>query len=156
MYTNSKGRPADVLFPAVSETARRRAVDVVVSDPRSVSSMVGNADRVPLASAALKEVKKVKDHQKMMTTHGPGVVTFEKVPFAIESSGAWGKSAIAFWKSLKSAAVTAKLQNYVVSEKPHTWSAFSFQQMVPQKISFVVAKYTAQAIIRGLTSSRMV
>ena len=79
---------------------------------------------------------------------------FEKVPFVLETSGAFGREALALWKWLKACAKAVKLPNYVMSEMPHTWSAFTFQQMFPQRISFAVAKYTAKAVICGLQSSQ--
>jgi hypothetical protein len=153
LYADSKGRPADVLFPPLKPGGRHRAVDVVVCDPRSVSSMLVNPDKVPLAAAGMKERKKLLDHQKKMATHGPGIVTFEKVPAAFESSGAWGKSMLEVWVGLKAAAKKAKLQNYVLSHREHTWSAFTFSQMIPQRISFNVAKWTARAVLRGMSAS---
>ena len=48
-------------------------------------------------------------HQKKMVEHGAGIITFEKVPFCVESSGAFGKMALAFWGSVKAAAREAKL-----------------------------------------------
>ena len=85
--------------------------------------------------------------------HRPGIISYEKVPAAFESSGAWGKSMLALWVNIKAAAKKAKLENYVLAEKEHTWSAFTFQQMVPMKISFAIAKCTARCVLRGLTSS---
>ena len=90
----------------------------------------------------------------MVAHHGPGIVTFDKVPFAIESSGAWGKSTKGFWNKMKGKAKEIKLENYVMANKPRTWSAFTFSSFYSQAISFAVAKYTAQAVLRGLKSSR--
>jgi hypothetical protein len=112
-----------------------------------------NPDKVPLAAAALKERKKMLDHQRKVAEHGPGIISYEKVPAAFESSGAWGKSMLSLWVNMKAAAKQCKLENYVLAEKEHTWSAFTFQQMVPQKISFAIAKWTARAVLRGLTAS---
>jgi hypothetical protein len=155
LYADSKGRPADVLFPAASDHGRARAVDVVVCDPRSKSSIDANADKVGLAAALVKERKKLLDHQKKLATHGPGVISFEKVPFALESSGAWGPAALELWKLMKAEAKKKKVSNYVLSGKAHTWAAFTFGAMVPQRISFEVAKWTALGVIRGLNSSRL-
>ena len=75
----------------------------MVCDPRSVSSMKGNPDKTALVAAGLKERKKLLDHhgQKKMASHGPGIITFDKVPAAFESTGAWGHSFIDTWKSMK-------------------------------------------------------
>jgi hypothetical protein len=155
LYADSKGRPADVLFPPLKPGGRARGIDVVVCDPRSVSSMKGNPDKTALVAAGLKERKKLLDHQKMMASHGPGIITFDKVPAAFESSGAWGHSFIDTWKSMKVAAKEEKLANYVISGSEHTWSAFTYSQMVPQKISFCIALWTARAVLRGIAASRL-
>ena len=50
------------------------------------------------------------------------------------------------------------LDNYVVAGKPFTWSAFTFKQMVPQKVSWVIMRqnhdHDANAIIQGAQRSR--
>ena len=50
----------------------------------------------------------------------------------------------------------AGLDNYVVAGKPFTWSAFTFEQMVPQKVSWVIMRQNANAIIQGAQRSRNV
>ena len=47
------------------------------------------------------------------------------------------------------------LDNYVVAGKPFTWSAFTFKQMVPQKVSWVIMRqnHDANAIIQGAQRS---
>ena len=87
-------------------------------------------------------------------TAGPGIISFEKVPFAVESSGAWGRIAKDLWKQLKRYAKKVKHPNYVQSQQPHTWTAFTFGTFYVQVISFAVAKLTAQAVLRGLKSAR--
>ena len=56
---------------------------------------------------------------------------------------------------LKTAVVDRKSRqpNYVVQEVEHTWSAFTFQQMVPQKLSFDVHYWSARASIRAIRRS---
>ena len=39
------------------------------------------------------------------------------------------------------------LDNYIVSGKPHTWSAFTFEQMLPQKVSWKIHYKNAQSIM---------
>ena len=46
------------------------------------------------------------------------------------------------------------LDNYVVAGKPMTWSAFTFEQMVPQKVSWVIMRQNANAIIQGAQRSK--
>ena len=45
------------------------------------------------------------------------------------------------------AAAEIGLDNYIVSGKPHTWSAFTFEQMLPQKVSWMVHYKNARAIM---------
>ena len=56
------------------------------------------------------------------------VVDFQKFGIAFESSGAFGRQALSLWAELKYAAAEIGLDNYIVSGKPHTWSAFTFEQ----------------------------
>ena len=55
---------------------------------------------------------------------------------------------------VKAKARELKLENYTMAEKQHTWSAFTFQQMYLQRISFAIAKFTAKAVIQGLVRSQ--
>ena len=123
-------------------------------NPRSETALKAGADKCSLAAASRKESKKLLDHSKMVALHGAGIVNFDKVPFVIESSGAWGKFAREFWHAMKQKAKEIKLQNYVKAHKPRTWTAFTFSSFYTQAISFAVAKHTAQAVIRGLQISR--
>ena len=128
MYLDSKCRPADVLILPEEASQRARAVDVVVTDPRSKSAMSAGADKAPLAAAKNKEKKKLEDHLKKMAAYGPGIITFDKVPAALESSGAFGPGLVVILDELKKRAKGLKLQNYVRAEKPRTFSAFTFFQ----------------------------
>ena len=72
----------------------------------------------------------------------------------IQSSGAFGKTALKVWDRLKYVAAEVGLDNYVVAGKPFTWSAFTFEQMIPQKVSWVIMRQNANAIIQGAQRSR--
>ena len=85
---------------------------------------------------------------------GPGVIDVEKVPLTMESSGAWGAGLKAFWKELKAKHKALKRENYIRLGIPYTWSAFTFTQYWPQRLSFAVAKHTAQMVIEGLNRAR--
>jgi hypothetical protein len=158
LYADSQGRPADILFPPEKADGRcvDRAVDVAITDCQTDPALEVYSDVVSLAAASKKEKKKRSAHRLMMAQHGVGLLQFDKVPFVLESSGAFGKEALKLWKWLKAEAKERKVENYVMAEKPHTWSAFTFQQMIPQRISFAVAKFTARAVIKGLVRSQRV
>ena len=57
------------------------------------------------------------------------------------------------WKELKAIYRKSGKLNYVVQEVEHTWSAFTFQQMVPQKLSFDVHYWSARASICAIRRS---
>ena len=76
---------------------------------------------------------------------------FEFIPFAFESSGAFSRIGCDLWKELSG---SFHGDNYIRQEKPFTWSAFTFQQMIPQKLSFAVHFWSARAAMRGLSYAR--
>jgi hypothetical protein len=156
LYADSQGRPADILLPPADDTGRNvdRAVDVAITDCQTDKALEVYADVVSLAAATAKETKKRSAHRAMMAQHGVGLLQFDKVPFVCETSGAFGKEALKLWAWLKAKARELRLENYVMAEKQHTWSAFTFQQMYPQRISFAIAKLTARAVIQGLVRSQ--
>ena len=91
----------------------------------------------------------------MIASCGVGFMPVEKVPLPIESSGAWSEELHAIFKEASIMhRETSGGQNYVREGKPFTWTAFSFQQYWPQRISFAIARFTAQMVISGLGRSR--
>ena len=66
-------------------------------------------------------------------------------PERFESSGAFGRQALSLWCEPKYAAVEISLNSYIVSGKPHTWSAFTFEQMLPQKVSWKIHYKNAES-----------
>ena len=147
MYANSNARPADVLVTEVTNYA----LDFVVANPRSKNAISKGSDKCSLLAADLAEKVKEADHIKMVNQFGLGFLDFQKFGVAFESSGAFGKTALKVWDRLKYMAAEVGLDNYVVAGKPFTWSAFTFEQMVPvpQKVSWVIMRQNANAIIRG-------
>ena len=99
---------------------------------------------------------RASDHRgiKMVNQFGLGFLDFQKFGVAFESSGAFGKTALKVWDRLKYVASEVGLDNYVVAGKPCTWSAFTFEQMVPQKVSWVIMRQNANAIIQGAQRSK--
>ena len=73
---------------------------------------------------------------------------------AFESSGAFGKTAKKVWSRLKFLADEAELDNYVIVEKPYTWTAFTFEQMSPQRVSWAIMVHNAEQILCGARISR--
>jgi hypothetical protein len=158
----SFARPADVLIPAVKGKAgvrsardRYRSLDVVVCDPCSAANIAEGSASYSLIAAKSADESKMKAHGFLMASAGVGFLPTEKVPLSVESSGAWGLGLRELWKEAKlmHREHTGGL-SYARQGKPFTWTAFSFEQYWPQRISFAVARFTAQMVIGGLGRSR--
>ena len=115
-------------------------MDFVVANPRSKNAISKGSDKCSLLAADLAEKGKEDDHIKMVNDFGLGFLDFQKFGVAFESSGAFGKTALKVWDRLKYVAAEVGLDNYVVAGKPFTWSAFTFEQMIPQKVSWVIMR----------------
>ena len=111
-----------------------RAIDFVCADPRGVDAIfLHNADKRALAAAGEQELSKVRQHEQRMTDQGLGLLNFEVVPFAFESSGAWGITGQLVWKELKVKLKAQKelLKDYQTGQHARTWSAFTPYQWFP-------------------------
>ena len=153
LYANSQARPADFLLPPVDSKSLSRACDVVVTDPRRAECIEKGSARQALVAADLGEELKLAAHNKMLETHGFGLVQFEKVPIAFESSGAWGKGMKKLWEQLKIEWKKGPSENYIQLDMPHTWSAFTYAQFYPQLLSFQINLYTARCKLLGVAKS---
>ena len=100
--------------------------------------------------------RKLEEFDELKRTIGPGVITTEKVPLTMESSGAWSAELKLYWGELKSKHKALKRDNYIRLGAPYTWSAFTFSQYWPQRLSFAIAKHTAEMVIEGLRRARQV
>ena len=156
LYAGSDARPADVLISPDpgQDGSVDRAIDVTVADPRGTTPLFQyNSDKQALAAAALAESGKLLQHTARVRDMGLGVMNFEVLPFALESSGALGKHATLLWKSLKKQFKKLGVCNYILHDMPRTWSAFTPFQWFPQRLSFTVAKLTARMVIAGVKAS---
>ena len=115
------------------------------------SVLDSTSDKVPLAATVDKELEKDRRHRANLNKYGYGYMPFEFAPFAFESSGALSKAGIKFFKEI---CAEYEGENYIREGKEYTWSAFTLQQMLPQKLSFAVHYWTAKAAMRGLSLSR--
>ena len=119
---------------------------IVITNPRSAHALSRlsfpflsrNSDKCSLVAANMSESKKEKEHEAMVEKYGLGFLDFNKCGVAFESSGAFGKTAKMVWSRLKFLADEADLDNYVIAEKPYTWTAFTFEQMFPQRVSWII------------------
>jgi len=159
LYADSEARPADIFVGPDRVTARGtkdRAIDFVCADPRGVDAIfLHNADKRALAAAGEQELSKVRQHEQRMADQGLGLLNFEVVPFAFESSGAWGITGQLVWKELKVKLKAQKelLMDYQTGQHARTWSAFTPYQWFPQCASFAVAKHSARLVLAGIKSS---
>ena len=107
-----------------------------------------------MVATELADKQKLDSFEAHRGEHGPGVVSVDKVPLSIESSGAFGSNLRALWKELKRRHKQEEKENYIRLGKPYTWSAFTFAQYWPQRISFLINKATARIVMDGLKRSR--
>ena len=110
-----------------------------------------NSDKMSLAAAAAQEKAKLDLHASRVEQFGLGLIDFEVIPFAVETSGALGRRARKFWTHLKS--ILRTKENYIRQERPCTWSAFTPVQWWSQRISFEVVRQTARMVRFGSRSS---
>jgi hypothetical protein len=150
LYSGTNARPADLFVPDVTNVA----LDFVITNPRSASALSRNPDKCSLVAANMAESKKEKEHEAMVEKYGLGFLDFNKCGVAFESSGAFGKTAKKVWSRLKFLADEADLDNYVIAEKPYTWTAFTFEQMFPQRVSWAIMVHNAEQILCGARISR--
>lgn len=154
---NSSARPADVYLPPHGSDVQGefRAIDYTGCDPRSNSSIINSlSDKVPLAATLDAEDSKRRKHRDMLRSNGFNYESFKLVPCAFESSGAWSAQCKALWKELLAVYKSTKQVNYIRQGSKHTWAAFTFQQMIPQRLSFQVNYWSARGSIEAIRRSR--
>ena len=98
--------------------------------------------------------RKLEEFEELKRSIGPGIINTVKVPLTIESSGAWSDELKLYWKELKCKHKDLKRENYIRLGVPYTWSAFTFTQYWPQRLSFAIAKHTAEMVMEGLSRAR--
>ena len=76
----------------------------------------------------------------------------EKIPLSFESSGAFGDNMKILWAELKARHSKIQKEDYIRAGLPYTFTAFTFSQYWPQKISFAISKFTARMVMDGPTS----
>ena len=98
LYKEVGKRPADVLIHGIISTDfDRTAVDFSITEVESNAALqlsAGSAE-LPLVAALIAEQAKIKDHEKQLVDHGFATYEFDKLPFIIETSGAWSVKVVA-------------------------------------------------------------
>jgi len=154
MGGKSKAKPADVQVESDVQGGKDRALDVCVADPRSAGSIHGGSADVPLIAAKRMSERKHNEYRAQSIAAGAGIIPVKKVPLPVEASGAWGVEMKAYFKELKGKHRSSKKDNYIRAGVPHTFAAFTFYQYWPQRISFAIARATAEMVLEGLHRSR--
>ena len=70
---------------------------------------------LPLVAALVAEQAKIKDHEKQLVDHSFATYEFDKLPFIIETSGAWSVKAVALWKRIKSSHKAAVADDFATA-----------------------------------------
>jgi hypothetical protein len=157
LYIGTQARPADFLTGPAKPGQCDRAMDVVVTNPRSTAALNAVSDRGALIATQLAERKKLDNHEDMLVKYGRSTAAgdFEKVGLAFESSGAFGRNAKSFWAELRSLSREVEMDDYITAGKPYTSTAFTFHQMIPQKISWAIHFMNAQAVMALASTSQV-
>ena len=152
LYKEVGKRPADLLIHDISADFDRTAVDFSIAEVESNTALAAGWAELPLVAALMAEQAKIKDHdhEEQLADHGFATYEFDKLPFIIETSGAWSVKAVARIKSSHKAAVadgfaTATFLN-TKQAHTYTWSAFTLGSWFPQRISFRIRKWMASAV----------
>jgi hypothetical protein len=104
LYKEVGKRPADLLIHGISTDFDRTAMDFSITEVESNAALAVGSAELPLVAALMAEQAKIKDldHEKQLVDHGFATYEFDKLPFIIETSGAWSVKAVALWKRIKS------------------------------------------------------
>ena len=140
LYKEVGKRPADLLIHGISADFDRIAVDFSITEVESNIALAAGSAELPLVAALMAEQAKIKDHEKQLAVHGFATYEFDKLPFIIETSGAWSVKAVALWKRIKSSHKAAVADGFASAtflntKQAHTWSAFTLGSWFPQRIS---------------------
>ena len=112
--------------------------------------MVKGAANYKLTAAILSDKAKHAAFKALTATVGVGMYQVAKVPLSFESSGAWGPEMIKLWSEFKAVYKGLRRENYIRQGLPCTFTAFTFGQYWPQRISFAIARHTARMVMDGL------
>ena len=126
------------------------ALDVVITYPCSESAMAKGAANWGLTAAKISDASKLRAHNALIASKGPGIFPYEKIPLSFESSGAFGDNMKILWAELKARHSKIQKEDYIRAGLPYTFTAFTFSQYWPQRISFAISKFTARMVMDGL------
>ena len=152
LKSDGQHRPADVLVPAsASEGGVAQALDVVVTDPTSKSSLEKESSKVPLKAAAEAHKRKMQVYQRQLEAAGQARLPFIKVPLAFETTGAMGEETQKWWQSVLKLEWERNNDMGLSSRREigidHTWTANSFVSFWLQSISMAHARMQAESVM---------
>ena len=73
----------------ISTDFDRTAMDFSITEVESNAAFAAGSAKLPLVAALMAEQVKIKDHEKQLVDHGFANYEFDKLPFIIETTGAW-------------------------------------------------------------------
>ena len=160
LYKEVGKRPAGLLIYGISADFDRTAIDFSITEVESNTALAAGSTELPLVAALMAEQAKIKDHEKQLADHGFATYEFDKLPFIIETSGAWSVKIVALWKRIKSshkAAVADGLAyaTFLNTKQAHTWSAVTLGSWFPQRVSFSIRKWMASVVHAGINSAML-
>ena len=110
---------------------RHRALDVVITYPCSESAMAKGAANWGLTAAKISDASKLRAHNALIASKGPGIFPDEKISLSFESSGAFGDNMKILWAGLKARHNKMQKEDFIQAGLPYTFTAFTFSQHWP-------------------------
>ena len=103
-----------------------------------------------LTAAKISDTSKLRARKALMSSKGPGIFPYEKIPLSFESSGAFGENMKILWAELKARHNKIQKEDYIRAGLSYTFTAFTFSEYWSQRISFATAKFIARMVMDGL------
>ena len=161
--TANRERGADLVVPAsVHGTSKDLALDFTVTSVDNKDIIRQGSANTQFKAADAAELRKMRQWeaslQRLNPPHTLASVPFEKVPLAMESTGAWGKGMQRWWKNQ----VLTRLEQLEEDPDkprraqglPHTWSANTFGTYWLQRFSVTFQRHLAESITGTASSAR--
>ena len=110
-----------------------------ITKVESNAALAAGSAELPLVAPLMAEQAKNKAHEKQLVDHGYATYEFDKLPFIIETAGAWSVNAVALWKRIQSTHKAALADGFATAtflntKQAHIWSAFTLGSWFPQRI----------------------
>ena len=97
---------------------RHSVLDVVITYPCSESAMAKGAANWSITAAKISDTSKLRAHKALISSKGPGIFPYEKIPLSFESSGAFGENMKILWAELKARHSKIQKEDYIRAGLP--------------------------------------